>query len=84
VTPAKRSRFEDQEEADEKPEAQAPTPAPDAAKEAAFTWYTVRSGDSLYLIAKRHPGVSSEQLMKFNGIGPDIRPGQKIKIPATP
>ena len=84
VPPAKRSRFEDQEEANEKPEAQAPTPAPDAAKEAAFTWYTVRSGDSLYLIAKRHPGVSSEQLMKFNGIGPDIRPGQKIKIPATP
>jgi membrane-bound lytic murein transglycosylase D len=84
VTPAKRSRFEDQEEANNEQEVHAPTPTPDTEKEAAFTWYTVRSGDSLYLIAKRHPGVSSEQLMKFNGIGPDIRPGQRIKIPATP
>ena len=77
-------RFEDQEEANEVPEAPAPAPAPEGAKEGAFTWYTVRSGDSLYLIAKRHPGVSSEQLMKFNGIGADIRPGQRIKIPNTP
>ena len=46
-----------------------------------FTWYTVKSGDSLYLIAKRYSGVSAEDLMRYNAIGPGIRPGQKIKIP---
>jgi membrane-bound lytic murein transglycosylase D len=46
-----------------------------------FTWYTVRSGESLYLIAKRHLGVSADDLMRYNGIGADIRPGQRIKIP---
>lgn len=46
-----------------------------------FTWYTVRSGDSLYMIAKKYPGISADDLMRHNGIGADIRPGQKIKIP---
>jgi membrane-bound lytic murein transglycosylase D len=46
-----------------------------------FTLYTVRSGDSLYSIAKRHPGVSPQQLKDYNRISDRIRPGQKIKIP---
>jgi membrane-bound lytic murein transglycosylase D len=46
-----------------------------------YTWYTVRRGDSLYVIAKRHVGISAESLMRYNNIGPDIRPGQRIKIP---
>jgi membrane-bound lytic murein transglycosylase D len=46
------------------------------------TWYTVKRGDSLYGIAKRHAGISADSLMRFNKIGPDIRPGQRIKIPA--
>jgi membrane-bound lytic murein transglycosylase D len=50
-------------------------------EDAEFIWYTVRSGDSLYLIAKKYPGISSEDLMRHNGIGANIRPGQKIKIP---
>lgn len=51
-------------------------------KEPSHTWYTVRAGDSLYGIAKRHPGVSADDLMRLNGIGAGIRPGQRIKIPA--
>ncbi len=54
---------------------------PAASEESDFSWYTVRSGDSLYLIAKKYPGVSSDDLMRFNRIGADIRPGQRIKIP---
>lgn len=46
-----------------------------------YTSYTVRSGDSLYSIAKKYPGVSADDLMRHNRIGADIRPGQKIKIP---
>lgn len=46
-----------------------------------FTWYTVKSGDSLYMIAKRYAGVSAEDLMRYNAIDAGIRPGQRIKIP---
>ncbi|MCW5898776.1 MAG: LysM peptidoglycan-binding domain-containing protein [Flavobacteriales bacterium] len=55
-------------------------PAPKAMPDD-HSWYTVRSGDSLYGIAKRHPGVSAEDIMRANGIGANIRPGQRIKIP---
>jgi membrane-bound lytic murein transglycosylase D len=55
--------------------------APPPATPKGFTWYTVRSGDSLYLIAKRHPGVSPDDLMRLNGISANIRPGQRLKIP---
>lgn len=42
--------------------------------------YTVKSGDSLYTIAKKFPGVSAEDLKKWNGIsGNNIRPGMKLK-----
>lgn len=44
--------------------------------------YTVKSGDSLYTIAKRYPGVSAGDIKKANGLTSDkIRPGQKLKIP---
>lgn len=44
--------------------------------------YTVKNGDSLYLIAKRYPGVSSDDIKAANGLKSDsIRPGQKLKIP---
>ena len=48
---------------------------------AEFTVYTVQSGDSLYQIAKKFPGVSAQNIMDFNGIGSNIKPGMKIKIP---
>lgn len=49
--------------------------------EPSFTWYTVRSGDSLDLIARRHRGVSAQEIMRYNGISHRIKPGQRIKIP---
>ena len=46
------------------------------------TTYTVRNGDTLYDIAKKYPGVSAQDIMKFNGMkSSSIRVGQKIKIP---
>ena len=46
-----------------------------------YTTYTVRKGDTLYKIASRYPGVSSNDIMKYNGISSSIKVGQKIKIP---
>ena len=46
-----------------------------------YITYTVKSGDSLYLIAKKYPGVSAQNIMDFNNIGPNIKPGMKIRIP---
>ena len=60
---------------------QRPPPTRQAPSGPDFSWHTVRKGDSLYLIAKRYPGISADDLMRFNDIGPDIRPGQRIKIP---
>ena len=60
----------------------AATPPPaDSAAEGTYTVYVVKSGDSLYRISQDYPGVSADDIMKFNGIGPDIRPGMKLKIP---
>lgn len=43
--------------------------------------YTVKSGDSLYTIAKKFPGVSADDLKKWNDIsGNNIRPGMKLKV----
>lgn len=50
-------------------------------KDANYTIYTVKDGESLYLIAKKYPGVSAQNIMDFNGIGSNIKPGMKIKIP---
>jgi membrane-bound lytic murein transglycosylase D len=41
--------------------------------------YTVKSGDSLWTIAKKYK-VTPEQIMKWNKCGEKIRPGQKLKI----
>ncbi len=44
--------------------------------------YTVKSGDSLYTIAKLYPGVSAENIKEANNLkSNNIRPGQKLVIP---
>lgn len=49
-----------------------------------FISYTVRKGDNLWQIAKKYPGVSEHDIMKWNGISAgnvkDIQPGKKLKI----
>lgn len=43
--------------------------------------YTVQSGDSLYSIAKKFPGISAENIQVWNDIsGKNIQPGMKLKI----
>ncbi|WP_139854180.1 LysM peptidoglycan-binding domain-containing protein [Aequorivita sinensis] len=43
--------------------------------------YTVRSGDSLWTISQKFPGVSVQNLKKWNDIsGNNIKPGTKLKI----
>lgn len=48
-----------------------------------YTLYTVRSGDSLYTIAKQFAGVSDLEIKLLNKIknARNIVPGQKLKIP---
>ncbi len=47
-----------------------------------YTTYTIKSGDSFYLIAKKYPGVSAQDIMDFNGLSSSkIKPGMKIRIP---
>lgn len=46
--------------------------------------YTVRSGDTLWGIAKKYSGVSVSQLEKLNNISAsDLKPGIKIQIPKS-
>ncbi|WP_338406994.1 LysM peptidoglycan-binding domain-containing protein [uncultured Flavobacterium sp.] len=45
------------------------------------TDYYVKKGDSLYSIAKKHPGVSISDIKKWNNIrGEVLKPGMKLKI----
>jgi len=42
--------------------------------------YTVKNGESLWLIAKKFPGVSAENIMEWNGCTEKISPGMTLKI----
>jgi membrane-bound lytic murein transglycosylase D len=43
--------------------------------------YYVEKGDSLYSIAKKHPGITISDIKKWNNIRDDkIKPGMKLKI----
>ncbi len=48
-----------------------------------FFYYTVRSGDNPWTIAKKYPGVSAQNIIDLNNISDSkkITPGQKLKIP---
>ncbi|MFH2095383.1 MAG: LysM peptidoglycan-binding domain-containing protein, partial [Bacteroidota bacterium] len=47
-----------------------------------YLWYTVKSGDNFWTIAKKYEGVSNTDIMELNGITDpgSLKPGQKIKI----
>jgi membrane-bound lytic murein transglycosylase D len=45
-----------------------------------FQLYTVQAGESLWLIARKFAGVSADNIMQWNNITSDIRPGQVLKI----
>ena len=47
-----------------------------------YIYYTVKSGDTLWDIAKLYPGVTDTDIMRLNNItNPDkIKPGQRLKI----
>jgi len=47
-----------------------------------FFWYTVKSGESPYTIAKKYSGVSADDILRWNNIkdARSIDVGQKLKI----
>ncbi len=48
-----------------------------------YVYYTVKSGDNIWTIAKKFPGVSDQDIIKLNNISnsKSLKPGQKLKIP---
>ncbi|MDQ8700026.1 peptidoglycan DD-metalloendopeptidase family protein [Hyphomicrobium sp. LHD-15] len=67
--------------------AAAPAPAQTAAADAPSDWtgsYTVRSGDSLYAIARQN-NVKLAELERYNGISDSrkVKPGTVLKLPAN-
>jgi membrane-bound lytic murein transglycosylase D len=69
---------EDEEEVDDvKIEVKNTQPKPG---KGAYTTYIVKNGESLWIIARKFPGVSSENIMEWNGISDKIKPGQELKI----
>ena len=47
-----------------------------------YVMYTIKSGDSLWEIAKKYPGVTDTELIELNdlGDGDNIKPGMVIRI----
>jgi len=46
-----------------------------------YVYYTVKSGDNLWSIARRFPGISNDDIMQLNQMEDEnIEPGQKLKI----
>ena len=63
----------------------APKAKSTTAAEAQGKIHVVRSGDSLWTISRKYPGISIENLRKWNGIsGKNLKPGTKLKLCACP
>lgn len=52
-----------------------------AAASGSYSTYVVKKGDTLYSIARQYPGISADDIMKYNGISSSIKPGMNLKIP---
>ncbi|MDC7994991.1 LysM peptidoglycan-binding domain-containing protein [Altibacter sp. HG106] len=64
-----------------KPAASTTTQTNSVADSNAKKTYTVKSGDSLWSIAQKFPGVSVDKIKKWNDIsGNNLKPGMKLKI----
>ncbi len=59
------------------------TESQESAAAAEYILYTVQSGDSLFTIAKKFPGITDADIKAFNNIRnvKGLYPGQQIKIP---
>jgi membrane-bound lytic murein transglycosylase D len=59
-----------------------PTLAQSSSSEKGYVTYQVQSGDSLFSISKKYPGLTVATLQQINNLsGTNIRPGQILKIP---
>lgn len=67
--------------AEEKQETKQETPRETNYSSGSYTIYTVKSGDNLWIIAKNYPGISADDIMKFNNIDANLNVGQQLKIP---
>ncbi len=57
-------------------------PADQGGDKKGYVTYTVRSGDSLYTISKKYPGISTANIQKANNLSNSrIKPGQVLRIP---
>jgi membrane-bound lytic murein transglycosylase D len=56
------------------------SPAAPKPTEKSKVTYVVKSGDSLWSIAKKYKGVTEQDIMKWNKCSANIRPGQKLII----
>lgn len=63
------------------------SPAPERASastssDGEFEYYTVKSGDNLWQISQKFPGVSNDDIMRLNNItnARNLKPGQRLKI----
>ena len=58
-----------------------PKPAPDSAKAGSGSTYTVRAGDNLWTIARKH-GTTTKTIQELNDLGTTrLRVGQQLKLP---
>jgi len=55
-----------------------PKPAPKSNE--GYITYTVKSGDNLWVIAKKYPGISAQNIMDLNGSDGNLSVGQVLKI----
>ena len=51
------------------------------ARKSSEQYYTVRQGDSLWSISRKFPGVTVQNIQKWNDIrGNKLKPGMKLKV----